>query len=355
MNRNFLILILGALFSLSSSPRPKIYQVISSHPHDVKELSPYIKTLKSEGRLWLVELKAQAPAHVLENLRPVNLSSVRHYEVTEKARMTASPIIKDYLNRIDVPSIKSDVEMLSNYKTRIVGSADNQKAIAQLKEILVSFGLSVKQICYRADACSLVADKAGDGSSDKVIMLMGHMDSVGKNFAGADDNASGTAVLLEVAKVLKDYPNKKTMRFFITNGEESGLYGAQHYADTLQKAGEIKKLALTINMDMVGYNSNGIVELETDEQYEELAKWFSSLASTYTTLKSKITIGAWGSDHVPFIQGGVPTLLTIEDWSTKTPCYHMECDKPAALNYNYAGEIAKLNMAAMLTKDMEGN
>ena len=112
-------------------------------------------------------------------------------------------------------------------------------------------------------------------------------------------------------------------------------------------------MVLAINMDMVGYNSNGIVELETDQQYENLAKWFANLAVTYTSLKSKITIGAWGSDHAPFINGGVPTLLTIEDWSTKTPCYHMECDKPSTVNYDYAAEIAKLNLAAIMTKDIE--
>ena len=192
-------------------------------------------------------------------------------------------------------------------------------------------------------------DHLGDGADGH--SLDGHPE--GKIHNGADDNASGIAVLLEVARVLKDYGNKKTLRFFATNGEEGGLYGAEHYAQLLKKNGEIKKLVLAINMDMVGYNSNGIVELETDSQYEKLANWFAGLATTYTSLKSKITIGAWGSDHVPFIQGGVPTLLTIEDWSTKTPCYHTECDKPSTLNYEYAGQIAKLNLAAIMTKDAE--
>jgi Zn-dependent M28 family amino/carboxypeptidase len=265
----------------------------------------------------------------------------------------ASPLIKDFIRRIDTSSIKHDVESLASYKTRLVGSPDNQKATLQVKDIFTSLGLTVKEFCYRPGACSIVADKVGDGSSSEVIMIMGHLDSVGKNFAGADDNASGTAVLLEVARVLKDYSNKKTIRYFATNGEESGLFGAQHYANLLKASGDIKKMVLAINMDMVGYNSNGIVELETDQQYENLAKWFANLAVTYTSLKSKITIGAWGSDHVPFINGGVPTLLTIEDWSTKTPCYHMECDKPSTVNYDYAAEIAKLNLAAIMTKDLE--
>lgn len=346
-------LLLGSLLLSSAAPKQDLYQVISSHPHDVKEFMPYIQTVKQEGRLWLVHLKGEVPAEVMSNFRRTDGQDVNHYMAPVQKSAFASPVVKDFLTRIDVASIKSDVESLANYKTRLVGSADNQKATAQIKEVFTALGYTVSQYCYRADACSVVADKAGDGSSDGVIMIMGHFDSVGKNFAGADDNASGAAVLMEVARVLKDYGNKKTLRFFATNGEESGLYGAQHYADVLKKSGEIKKLVLAINMDMVGYNSNGIVELETDSQYEGLANWFANLASTYTTLKSKITIGAWGSDHVPFIKGGVPTLLTIEDWSTKTPCYHTACDTPSTLNYEYAGEIAKLNLAAIMTKDAE--
>jgi hypothetical protein len=106
-------------------------------------------------------------------------------------------------------------------------------------------------------------------------------------------------------------------------------------------------------MDMVGYNSNGVVELETNAEFEPLAKWFATLASTYTNLHSKITLGAWGSDHVPFLEKNVPTLLTLEDWSTKTPCYHQACDQPNTINYSYAAEITKLNTAAVLTKDAE--
>ena len=345
-------LLLGSTFLMSSSPKDDVYQVMSAHPHDVKEFSPFIEsTVKQEGRLWLVHLKKNVPPHVRSNFRLTDGSDVKHYEAHAMKSGFINPTITEYTKLIDVKSIQSDVESLSNYKTRLAGSADNQKAVAQIKEILSSLGYSVSQQCYRPEACSVIADKAG--TSGKVIMLMAHMDSVGKNFAGADDNASGTAVLLEVARVLKDYSNKHTLRFFVTNGEEGGLYGAEHYAKVLKANGEIKNMILSINMDMVGYNKNGIVELETDSKYETLANWFATLASSYTTLKSKITIGAWGRDHVPFIKADVPTLLTIEDWSTKTPCYHQECDKPNTLNYVYAGEIAKLNMAAIMTKDAE--
>lgn len=350
---NLSTILLGSFFLFSASPKPQVYQVMTSHPHDVHEFKSYVQTVKQTGRLWLVHLDPKMPQHLMEHFRATDGQDVRHYLAPNTKSLHAISQIKDFTNRIEVSNIKGDVESLASFKTRAVGTADNQKATGLVKDFLQGLGYSTSVQCYRPEACSVIADKAGDGSSKNVIMIMAHLDSVGRSFAGADDNASGTAVLMEVARVLKDYDNKNTIRFFVTNGEESGLLGAKHYANFLKNNGEIKNLILAINMDMVGYNSNGIVELETDEQYEKLANWFAQLAGTYTKLKSKITIGAWGSDHVPFISGGVPTLLTIEDWSTKTPCYHAECDKPNTLNYDYAGEIAKLNLAAMMAKDIE--
>jgi hypothetical protein len=337
---------------MASSP---LYQVVSAHPHDIRELTPYIETVKQDGRLWLVHLKEGAPAQVLKHLRPTQGLGLKSYSFSaaQKKTILVSPLIKDFTNRVDEASLKADVETLSNFKTRLVGTSDNQKTYALLKDLFSKLGMATSEYCYKVGACSVVAQKAGDGSTQDVILIMAHFDSVGKDFAGADDNGSGTASLLEIARVLKDYSNKKHLRFFATNGEESGLYGAQHYANVLKAAGTLSRVKLAINMDMVGYNSNGIVELETNAEYDTLAQWFATLAQEYTTLKPKITLGAWGSDHVPFLEGGVPTLLTIEDWSTKTPFYHGPGDKPNTLNYEYAAEITKLNIAAIMTKDVE--
>jgi Zn-dependent M28 family amino/carboxypeptidase len=222
-----------------------------------------------------------------------------------------------------------------------------------VKAKLESFGLTTQDVCHASNACSIVAEKAGATHPEEVILVIAHIDSVGQKFAGADDNGSGTAALVEMARVLSKVENKRTYRFFVTNGEELGLLGANYYAAQLKKQGKIKDIVLAINMDMVGYNSNGMVELETDSQYESVAKWYAEVAATYTSLKTKITIGAWGSDHVPFIHAGAPTLLTIEYWDTKTPCYHQACDTPDTVNYPYATEITKLNVAAVLAKDLQ--
>lgn len=353
-------LMFGMFFNLGAGYRGNdLFQVITSHPHDLEELAPHIETVYQNGRLWVVQLHENAPEELLQHLKPLegNEKSYIHEGMivsNAKQKSKKQDNSKLIVSKVEKENIKKDVEDLANnYETRYAASPENQRAIQATEERFRSMGYEVKEVCYAPDACSIVADKKGSTEPNKVILVMGHIDSVGESFAGADDNASGVAVILEMARVLKDNSNKKTVRFFITNGEELGLYGATYYAKTLAASNQIKNIVLAINMDMVGYNSNGLVELETEPEHEPLAQWFAGLAARYTSLKTKITLGAWGSDHVPFLRKGVPTMLTIENWDTKTPCYHQECDKPDTLNYDYATEIAKLNVAAVLTKDQE--
>ena len=364
-----LILLLGLTLSAASRTRGNdLFQVVTSHPHDLEEIESHIETVYQNGRLWVVQLKRNAPESVLTHLRPLTgreKSYLYEGKVQAKAQrfsesafdselneeLDAEVNIHDMVSSVDAKKIEQDVIELSSYQSRRVGTVGNQQATQRVATSFESFGFKVQEICYMDEACSLIAEKVGTRSKDEVLMVIGHIDSVGKAFAGADDNASGVAVMLEMARSLKDYANKKTIRFFISNGEELGLLGATHYAKELEKQNKLSNINLAINMDMVGYNSNGIVELETDAKFEALAKWFANLAAQYTNLKTKITIGAWGSDHVPFIRRNVPTLLTIEDWDTKTPCYHQVCDKPETLNYEYAAEIAKLNLSAIVTRD----
>jgi hypothetical protein len=353
-----MLLTLGLLaLSFTTQAQPLAsYQVIEPHPEEVKSILPYVKTRFREGRLWIVDLRSAAtPAFVFKHLRRADPARLRHYTpgVKELSRFELPPINTAYLSAIKTDELKSTIVKLSSYKDRSAGSVENQNAQRWIAAQLEYLGYAVKTDCYQPTACSIIGEKKGTTKPEEVILVEGHFDSVGRDYAGADDNATGTASTLEIARVLKAYANKHTLRFFLTNGEELGLYGAEHYAKALETSGDIKNLKLVINMDMVGYNQNGIVELETDAEWNALAQWFAQLTAKYTTLKSKITLGAWGSDHVPFLQRGVPTLLTIEDWSTKTPCYHQGCDQPNTVNYNYATEITKLNTAAVLSKDAE--
>lgn len=361
MNMKFLSLVLVVFCSMSfvgfSTQTKKLYQVITSHPHDLEEINPYFTTVHQSGRLWVVEVSDDAPEEVYQHLKVISGEerSYMHQEIliTNKSFSQKAKDIRSRVEEVDEENIRKDVEFLSSFKSRATGTKGNSEALKKLKERFMKMNYTVEEICYEKNSCSLIAERKGTSDPSSVVMTMAHIDSVGKDYAGADDNGSGVAVLMEMARLTKDYANKKTIRYFLSNGEELNLLGSTHYARFLEKKDEIQNLDLVINMDMVGYNSNGIVELETDPQERELAEWFSALAGKYTDLQTKITLGAWGSDHVPFLKRGAPAILTIEDWSTKTPCYHLACDTPETLNYSYAAAIGKLNLSAILHKDIE--
>lgn len=351
MNIFFFLLMLTSLNSFSKTPE---YQVTTSHLHELKELTPYVKTVSKSGRLWIVTVDESAPNKIKTYLRPVSGSEKSYFhqeEIDSKQGFKKSRTLERVLEHVDKLAIKRDVEKLSSYRTRYSGTSENQEAVLFVSSRLIELGLDVKSDCFSSGVCNIIAEKKGSFLSDEVILVMAHIDSVMANFAGADDNASGMAVLMEMARLVSSYPNRHTIRFLITNAEEKGLLGSKDYVNKLVEQNKIKNLTLAINMDMVGYNSDNVVELETNPEFESMARWYADLAGSYTKLKTKITLGAWGSDHVPFLNQGVPSILTIENWETRTPCYHLKCDKPETLNYDYAAEIGKLNLAAVLTKD----
>ena len=342
---------------MSANRREKLlFQVINQHPHHIREMNYHFKTIHKRGRLWVVEPKEGTPQDLLEKLKPITgreRSYLWDQPLFHEKRWAQDELeILGLIGGISPQTIRKDVELLSSFRTRRAGTIENYEALQAVKQRLSKYNLKVKEICYRPKSCSLVAERKGSTRSPDVVLVMSHIDSVGHDFAGADDNASGVAVLLEIIRITETYNNKKTFRFFISNGEEQGMMGARHYVTELKKTGDIHHIKFALNMDMVAYNSNNIVEFETDPLFEREAQWLANIAHTYTLLKAKITLGAWGSDHLPFVNAGIPAIMTIEDWDTMSPCYHKACDIPEGLNYDYAAEIGKLNAAAMMRRDL---
>lgn len=350
------MLLSGLVLNLALKDKDEFYQVVASHAHDLEVIKPYLDSSFKSGRLWVVKIRENIPVKYKIFLRRLK-GGEKNYSFKTRFnkwfdRKNSNNTVSQ-LRKINQKNIVAGIEQMASFRTRYMGSADNQKALQLLENTLSEMGLQTHQSCFAKGACNLIAEKKG--RSNEIIILMAHIDSVGNDFAGADDNATGIAVLMEIARVVSEYRNNKTLRFVITNGEELGLLGATHYARQLERNGELTKISLLINMDMVGYNQNGVIELESDPIHEPLVHWFSELAHKYTSLKPKVNLGAWGSDHVIFLEKGVPSVLTIQDWNTKNPCFHSECDTIDKLNFDYVLEVAKLNLSAIITKDQLRN
>ena len=180
------------------------------------------------------------------------------------------------------------------------------------------------------------------GTSDKHVVIGAHMDHLGLDgdgdaYNGADDNASGTTAILELAEAFgkSDARPKDTIVFIAFNAEELGLLGSKHYvSDPLLPLDDCK---LMINLDMVGRLRGTTVTAQGGNLSRSVTQLVDKLDDNYP-FDVNITAAGNRSDHAPFNWNGVPVLF----FHTGThPQYHRITDDPDLINYEGLVNIAK--------------
>ena len=180
------------------------------------------------------------------------------------------------------------------------------------------------------------------GTSDKHVVIGAHMDHLGVDgdgdaYNGADDNASGTTAILELAEAFgkSDAKPKDTIVFIAFNAEELGLLGSKHYVNNpLLPLDDCK---LMINLDMVGRLRGTTVTAQGGNLSRSVTQLVDKLDDDYP-FDVNITAAGNRSDHAPFNWNGVPVLF----FHTGThPQYHRTTDDPDLINYEGLVNIAK--------------
>ena len=175
---------------------------------------------------------------------------------------------------------------------------------------------------------NIVAFHRGRNLAEDTLLLTAHYDSTSgkplERAPGADDNASGTAAILEAARVLSRHPYDISLRFVLFSAEEWGLYGSEHHAYEAYRRSE--RVLGVLNFDMVGYVDRAPEDLDliVDDSSLWLAERFSRAAALYTSLPLvtyKDSTLQW-SDHAPFWDYGYSALCGIEDVEPSNPNYH---------------------------------
>ncbi len=148
------------------------------------------------------------------------------------------------------------------------------------------------------------------GKSDEAIVLGGHYDSVATG-PGASDNASGTATILELARVFASKPQpQRTMVFIAFDAEELGLLGSRAYVDELSRA-QLQNIRAMLNFDMLGAG-NGPLILMGDGNVALLAR--SSAQQLKIDARNAQMPANAGSDHESFARRGVDTVFFMRDY-----------------------------------------
>jgi carboxypeptidase Q len=183
------------------------------------------------------------------------------------------------------------------------------------------------------DAVNLIGEIPGNSKRDEIVMLGAHFDSwIGGT--GATDNAAGSAVVMEAARILKalDLQMDRTVRLALWSGEEEGLLGSKayvkdHFADpeTMVLKDEHKKLAGYFNLDNGSGKIRGVYLQDNDAMRPVFDAWLAPFRDLGVSTVSIRNTG--GTDHLSYDAVGLPGFQFIQDpleYSTRT--HHSNMD-----------------------------
>jgi Zn-dependent M28 family amino/carboxypeptidase len=188
---------------------------------------------------------------------------------------------------------------------------------------------------------------------DEYIVVTAHLDHVGVRdgeiFNGADDNASGSAAVIEAAEAAAMVPGKRSIIFVLLAAEERGFLGARYFTDNPPVP--IEQIVLNINLDMVGRNSPEFPEvllaLGSENRRPELHQLIRNVnQSVRARLDWRLNEGEdphnhmQRSDQLVFMQRNIPAILITRGFMG--PDYHQPSDDPETINYDKVLQAARL-------------
>ena len=247
-------------------------------------------------------------------------------------------------------------------KTRYRGTTGNTQTEEFIKQKLTSWGVAFDEVIFSSTGKNIIAKIPGR-RTDRVMMMGAHFDAVGTAnpditvfYPGADDNASGTAALLEAARVCAQYQFPISLHLAFWDEEEQNLVGSKYTAPDY-----MNKLVGYINHDMIGWslNNDSVVEIHTTSSGHsiELAQRVINIITLYNVpLKPKLmNPGNPNTDHGAFWQNNLTAvgINEIYDGPLMNPHWHRPSDSLATMNIPYFTSVAKLGLTTLLHEAMD--
>lgn len=311
----------------------------------------------------------------------------------------ATPVKPDLASLLPTITERSLGELVRSLPARRAGRGDaaHQQGLLDTQALLLrrvaELGYTPTQVpvpwSRRGDTDSkpwvnIIFEIPGSELPDEVLLVGAHFDAV-PNAPGADDNGSGTAALLEIARVLRDASPRprRTIRFALFNLEEVGLIGAKRYAVLLDEQARAAKDAGTappprvvgmLSLEMLGYYATAagsqrnpfagipgapvidvgdflaVVGSSRDREFlrrihagmGRAVPGDPSAAKGFPTVLIDLFPSAdipilppdlLRSDHAPFLLRGIPAAMITDTANFRNPHYHQPTDTPDTLDY----------------------
>jgi leucyl aminopeptidase len=274
--------------------------------------------------------------------------------------------VNSLLNQLSSSNLTSTVNTLSNYNNRYYTSSTGTESATWLKNHWATIGsgrsdINVELYNHSWQQPSVIATITGTSNSSEVVIVGGHLDSINLSnpstgsAPGADDNASGIAVVTETLRVIvaSGFKPKRTIKFIGYAAEEVGLRGSKAIAQDYRNQG--MNVVGVAQFDMVGYKgtANKDIVFMTDYTNSGQNTFMTQLIDTYLP---DISYGydqcGYGcSDHASWHNQGYPASMPFEsNMSDYNSSIHTANDstfnsahalKFARLSATFVGELAK--------------
>ncbi len=353
------------------------YYLFRIDPENVSKLPPGLEILAYSGEEAVARA---APGYVPDHeaalltngftrisFRPL---SVRGEGVPAEAgsRMNPvpDPIIDEIVNQVSQTEFTDYLQRLQDFVTRYSYTDSCRAAEQWAVTVFDALGLETELWPYNYSGYTwynAVGRKIGTVHPDSIYLILGHIDSISEDpwdlAPGAEDNGSGSACVLEAARVLSQYDFDCSIEFLLVSGEELGLHGSEAYAEYCSSTG--RNIAGVLNFDMISYTGSygWDTNIYADQNFPAevaLADLLAQLTDDYSdaySIRVDTDGPVYGSDHYYFSLYGFPAPFSIDaqlwgapDWY---PWYHTTDDVITHLNLPFGTAVVKGAVATLAT------
>ncbi|MFH0895205.1 MAG: M28 family peptidase [Bacteroidota bacterium] len=270
---------------------------------------------------------------------------------------TLNPFYQSIVANAKYDSILNYLERFENFGVKETGSIELSDAGMWIYNKYLSYGYSVKRDTFSFFGntfFNVVATKTGTIEPNTYVIVGAHYDS--KNGSGTNDNGSGTAILLEAARIMAATPTAFSVRFISFSAEEIGLVGSNHYVDDIVVP-QAMQIRVMFNIDEVGGVAGEINDTITCEEDDSNSPPSNNATSAlYTDTLENLTYlysslfakraSAYSSDYMPFEDAGYIITGYYETNESSVP--HSSSDLLENLDTSYVFEISRAATGAIL-------
>jgi hypothetical protein len=296
--------------------------------------------------------------------------------------------ISAYISSVDTSALKRDVEAVYGIRHRVSNPTHLASVRLQLKDSLAKYGYDVisQKFTYKEfKGENIIGRKPGYGNNRKKVVICAHYDTV-IDSPGADDNGSGIAALLEMARILASMPAENAIEIVFFDLEEAGMIGSRQYV-AFQDSLKNEDIVAAINLDMIGYmstekHSQAIPETIAlafprikqkvednegrgdfilciaNESSSGLRDEFTAQAAKYLPERKVISILTPGksevvpylrySDHSSFWDKNYPAIFIGDGSDSRNLNYHSPQDTIGTLNYPFMKDATETILSVAL-------